>query len=146
MKSPDFEYIDNGDSSMLASLQRRADEHLRISEDTDVEGLLRFILRSPFLSVFCQKKKIVDSVACGLLSFSENKWKKNAPAPMEIDRVCDVDNDLEDPQLCATLASDIYMHLREAEVTHSFLNPGAKMVCPQALNIRNFGLIAKSLH
>jgi len=82
MKSPDFEYIDNGDSSMLASLQRRADEHLRISEDTDVE---------------------------------ENKWKKNAPAPMEIDRVCDVDNDLEDPQLCATLASDIYMHLREAE-------------------------------
>ncbi|XP_066400739.1 cyclin-A1-2-like [Miscanthus floridulus] len=82
MKSPDFEYIDNGDSSMLASLQRRADEHLLISEDRDVE---------------------------------ENKWKKNAPAPMEIDRVCDVDNDLLDPQLCATLASDIYMHLREAE-------------------------------
>jgi cyclin A len=72
--------------------------------------------------------KNVDSVACGLLSFSENKWKKNAPAPMEIDRVCDVDNDFEDPQLCATLASDIYMHLREAEVTHSFLYPGAEMV------------------
>lgn len=36
---------------------------------------------------------------------------------MEIDRICDVDNDFEDPQLCATLASDIYMHLREAEVT-----------------------------
>ncbi|KAJ1253777.1 hypothetical protein BS78_03G004700 [Paspalum vaginatum] len=82
MKSPDFEYIDNGDSSMLASLQRRANEHLHISEDTDVE---------------------------------ENKWKKNTPAPMEIDRICDVDNDFEDPQLCATLASDIYMHLREAE-------------------------------
>ncbi|RLM92296.1 cyclin-A1-2 [Panicum miliaceum] len=82
MKSPDFEYIDNEDSSMLASLQRRANEHLRISDDRDVE---------------------------------ENKWKKNAPAPMEIDRICDVDNDLEDPQLCATLASDIYMHLREAE-------------------------------
>jgi cyclin A len=47
---------------------------------------------------------------------------------MEIDRVCDVDNDFEDPQLCATLASDIYMHLREAEVTHSFLYPGAEMV------------------
>jgi hypothetical protein len=57
MKSPDFEYIDNGDSSMLASLQRRADEHLRISEDRDAEGLLlRFILRSPFLSVFRKKK------------------------------------------------------------------------------------------
>jgi cyclin A len=39
MKSPDIEYIDNGDSSMLASLQRRANEHLRISDDRDVGGL-----------------------------------------------------------------------------------------------------------
>ena len=78
------------------------------------------------------QKKIVDSVECGLVSFAENKWKKNGPAPMEIDRVCEVDSDFEDPQLCATLASDIYMHLREAEVTHSFLNPGAKTVSPQA--------------
>ncbi|CAD6233712.1 unnamed protein product [Miscanthus lutarioriparius] len=45
----------------------------------------------------------------------ENKWKKNAHAPIQIDRICDVDNDYEDPQLCATLASEIYMHLREAE-------------------------------
>jgi cyclin-A len=42
---------------------------------------------------------------------------KNVPAPMETDHICNVDNDFEDPQLCATLASDIYMHLREAEVT-----------------------------
>uniref|UniRef100_A0A0D9UYN7 Uncharacterized protein n=1 Tax=Leersia perrieri TaxID=77586 RepID=A0A0D9UYN7_9ORYZ len=83
MKSPDFEYIDNGDgSSVLASLQRRANENLHISEDVDVE---------------------------------ETKWKKDAPSPMETDQICDVDNDYEDPQLCATLASDIYMHLREAE-------------------------------
>ncbi|KAL5227166.1 hypothetical protein ABZP36_015431 [Zizania latifolia] len=84
MKSPDFEYIDNGESSsVLASLQRRANENLRISEDRDVEGLL---------------------LQC-----------EDAPAPMEIDRICDVDTNYEDPQLCATLASDIYMHLREAE-------------------------------
>ncbi|XP_052160134.1 cyclin-A1-1 [Oryza glaberrima] len=83
MKSPEFEYIDNGDSSsVLGSLQRRANENLRISEDRDVE---------------------------------ETKWKKDAPSPMEIDQICDVDNNYEDPQLCATLASDIYMHLREAE-------------------------------
>ncbi|KAK3164579.1 hypothetical protein QOZ80_1AG0021350 [Eleusine coracana subsp. coracana] len=82
MKSPEFEYIDNGDSVMLASLQRRANEQLCISEDKDVK---------------------------------ENKWKRNSPAPMEIDSICDVDNDMEDPQLCATLASDIYMHLRDAE-------------------------------
>jgi hypothetical protein len=47
---------------------------------------------------------------------------------MEIDSICEVDSNFEDPQLCVALASDIYMHLREAEVTHSFLNPGAKMV------------------
>ncbi|KAI5006175.1 hypothetical protein ZWY2020_033418 [Hordeum vulgare] len=82
MKSPDFEYIDNGDSSLLDSLQRRANENLRISDDRTVEG---------------------------------TKWKKDATAPMEIDNVCDVDDNYEDPQLCATLASDIYMHLREAE-------------------------------
>lgn len=41
---------------------------------------------------------------------------------MEIDQICDVDNNFEDPQLCATLASDIYMHLRETEVTHSCLH------------------------
>jgi cyclin A len=53
MKSPDFEYIDNQDSSMLASLQRRTNEHLRILEDRDVEGLMKFILRLALLSVFC---------------------------------------------------------------------------------------------
>uniref|UniRef100_A0ACD5VVF3 Uncharacterized protein n=1 Tax=Avena sativa TaxID=4498 RepID=A0ACD5VVF3_AVESA len=82
MKSPEFEYIDNGDSPLLDSLQRRANENLRISDDRAVEGA---------------------------------KWKKDATAPMEIDNVCDVDQNFEDPQLCATLASDIYMHLREAE-------------------------------
>lgn len=57
-----------------------------------------------------------------LVCFAETKWKKDAPSPMEIDQICDVDNNYEDPQLCATLASDIYMHLREAEVIHSWLN------------------------
>ena len=65
----------------------------------------------------------VDSVTNGLDPFAENKWKKNAPAPIEIDRICDVDNDYEDPQLCAALASEIYMHLREAEVTTFFPVP-----------------------
>lgn len=54
MKSPDFEYVDNQDTSMLASLQRRTSEHLRISEDRDVEGLLKFIYDlNCLISVFC---------------------------------------------------------------------------------------------
>ena len=52
MKSPDFEYIDNGDSSVLASLQLWANEHLHISEDRDVEGLLKF-MRFDFQVHFC---------------------------------------------------------------------------------------------
>jgi hypothetical protein len=51
----------------------------------------------------------------------ETKWKKNAPDPMEIDRVCSVDNNEDDSRFYPALASDIYMLLREAEVTHSCL-------------------------
>ncbi|ONM04436.1 Cyclin-A1-1 [Zea mays] len=83
MKSPNFEYVDNGGCSMLASLQRWTDEHLHTSKDRDVE---------------------------------ENKWEKNGSALMEIDSICEVDSNFEDPQLCVAMASDIYMHLREAEM------------------------------
>ncbi|XP_003566081.1 cyclin-A1-1-like [Brachypodium distachyon] len=82
MKSPDLEYIDNGDSLVLDSLQQRANANLRISEESDVEG---------------------------------TKWKKDATTPMEIDNISDVDDNYKDPQLCATLPSDIYMHLRDTE-------------------------------
>jgi cyclin-A len=52
MKSPDFEYIDNEDS-MLDSLRRRANEQLHISEDRNVEGLLKFLLGRVFSCVAC---------------------------------------------------------------------------------------------
>ncbi|XP_009399851.2 cyclin-A1-4-like isoform X1 [Musa acuminata AAA Group] len=38
MKSPDVEYIDNGDSSVVASLERRATENLHISEHVAAAG------------------------------------------------------------------------------------------------------------
>lgn len=46
-KSPDFKCIDNEDSPRLASLQLRANDHLCITKDGDVEGLfslLKFLL------------------------------------------------------------------------------------------------------
>ncbi|PUZ67080.1 hypothetical protein GQ55_3G403500 [Panicum hallii var. hallii] len=85
MKNPDYEYSNNGDSSMLTSLEGQANEHLCILEDRD-----------------------------------ETKWKKNAPDPMEIDRVCSVDNNEDDPRFYPALASDIYMLLREAEVAEEY--------------------------
>ncbi|KAJ0989424.1 hypothetical protein J5N97_007780 [Dioscorea zingiberensis] len=83
MNSPDCEYIDNGDSSIVASLERRATDNLRISED-------------------------VDTTDCSL--------KIDVPVAMEtLDNVIDLDSDNKDPQFCATLACDIYKHLRIAE-------------------------------
>jgi cyclin-A len=46
-KSPDFKCIDNEDSPRLASLQLRANDHLFMTKDGDVEGLfslLKFLL------------------------------------------------------------------------------------------------------
>ncbi|KAG2620705.1 hypothetical protein PVAP13_3NG203900 [Panicum virgatum] len=82
MKIPDYEYSNNGDSSMLTPLEGQANKNLCILEDRDDH---------------------------------ETKWKKNAPHPMEIDCVCAVDNNKDDPRLYPALASDIYMLLREAE-------------------------------
>uniref|UniRef100_A0A1D1YEE9 Cyclin-A1-1 n=1 Tax=Anthurium amnicola TaxID=1678845 RepID=A0A1D1YEE9_9ARAE len=82
MKSPDIEYIDNADSSAVASLERQASENLCISEHPDSAG---------------------------------HKWKKSAEMGMEALEVVDVDSNYSDPQMCATLACDIYNHLRMAE-------------------------------
>ncbi|XP_003566404.1 cyclin-A1-4-like [Brachypodium distachyon] len=41
--------------------------------------------------------------------------RKQGSTPMEIDSIFDIDINCEDPQLCATLACDIYKNLREAE-------------------------------
>ncbi|XP_010925928.1 cyclin-A1-4 isoform X1 [Elaeis guineensis] len=82
MKSPDFDYIDNGDSSAIASLERRAINNLHISDRANAAG---------------------------------STCKRDVPVPMETDGIFDVDNNHQDPQLCATLATDIYKHLRMAE-------------------------------
>ncbi|XP_066166321.1 cyclin-A1-4 isoform X1 [Oryza sativa Japonica Group] len=46
-----------------------------------------------------------------------SKWTKHGCNSVEIDYIVDIDNNHEDPQLCATLAFDIYKHLRVAEQT-----------------------------
>ncbi|CAL8997089.1 unnamed protein product [Prunus brigantina] len=45
-----------------------------------------------------------------------NIWKKDTFVNMETtDKIVDIDNNLMDPQFCATIASDIYKHLRDSE-------------------------------
>ncbi|XP_008806262.2 cyclin-A1-4 isoform X3 [Phoenix dactylifera] len=51
----------------------------------------------------------------GPTSTTGSVWKRDDPVLMETDDIFDVDNNHKDPQLCATLAPDIYKHLRTAE-------------------------------
>ncbi|KAG9448080.1 hypothetical protein H6P81_014208 [Aristolochia fimbriata] len=81
LKSPDVEYIDNADSSIVASLERRTCNTLHISEGIDVK---------------------------------EENWKKDVKGAEGKD-VVDIDDNHQNPQQCASFASDIYKHLREAE-------------------------------
>ncbi|KAK1354142.1 Cyclin N-terminal domain-containing protein [Heracleum sosnowskyi] len=49
--------------------------------------------------------------------------KRDILAEMETgDRIVDVDENSMDPQLCATMACDIYKHLRASEVTKSYFS------------------------
>ncbi|KAL6626232.1 hypothetical protein ACP70R_029958 [Stipagrostis hirtigluma subsp. patula] len=48
------------------------------------------------------------------VALAEISWSKHSPSPVKTENVIDIDNN-DDPQLCATLASDIYKHLRQAE-------------------------------
>ncbi|KAJ4756541.1 Cyclin family protein [Rhynchospora pubera] len=86
IKNLDFEYVENANLSTVASLERKTNTNLRISDNIII----------PF-----------------------SKWNGDASCVMEID------NDADDPQICAPLASDIYKHLRIAEAkkmpAHDFL-------------------------
>ncbi|KAH0448638.1 hypothetical protein IEQ34_022438 [Dendrobium chrysotoxum] len=83
LKSPEFEYIDHGDSSIVASLERQATYNLHISDHVDSNG---------------------------------NAWKSDVPVAVDAAvNIANVDDNQEDPQLCASLACDVYEHLRLAE-------------------------------
>ncbi|XP_020589936.1 cyclin-A1-4 [Phalaenopsis equestris] len=83
LKSPDFEYIDHGDSSIVASLERQATYNLHISDRVNLNG---------------------------------NAWNSDIPVSIYgAVNIPNVDDNQEDPQLCASLACDVYEHLRLAE-------------------------------
>ncbi|XP_062179220.1 cyclin-A1-4-like isoform X2 [Phragmites australis] len=82
IESSDLECLDDGDSSIAASLHCWANDKLCISDSKDVAAF---------------------------------NWRKHSPIPMKTDNIFDLDNNHEDPQLCATLAYEIYKNLRDAE-------------------------------
>jgi transcription elongation factor Elf1 len=65
---------------------------------------------------FCVLSKVVS-----LILISGKVCERGIPVEMEtVDKVVDIDNNFMDPQFCATIACDIYKHLRVSEVQHSF--------------------------
>lgn len=65
---------------------------------------------------FCVFFKVVS-----LILISGKVCERGIPVEMEtVDKVVDIDNNFMDPQFCATIACDIYKHLRVSEVQHSF--------------------------
>lgn len=52
-----------------------------------------------------------------VLDIAGNICKRDILAAIESDdNIVDIDENLDDPQLCATIACDIYKHLRASEV------------------------------
>lgn len=52
---------------------------------------------------------------------AENICKRDVIVEMETDdKIVDLDDNYMDPQMCATIACDIYMHLRASEVGTCF--------------------------
>ncbi|KAG8067562.1 hypothetical protein GUJ93_ZPchr0005g15725 [Zizania palustris] len=58
-----------------------------------------------------------DSVVSSLQHWADmaSNWRKHGSNSLKIDTIADIDSNHDNPQLCATLAFDIYKHLREAE-------------------------------
>lgn len=54
---------------------------------------------------------------------AENVCNREILADKETDdKIVNVDDNYQDPQLCATIACDIYKHLRASEVCHLFFH------------------------
>ncbi|KAG0498226.1 hypothetical protein HPP92_002917 [Vanilla planifolia] len=104
LKSPEFEYIDHGDSSMVASLERQATHNLHISDDMDS-------------TVSLSEKQAHNLQFSDHLDTKGNLWKVGIPSSLgELYSITNVDDNQQDPQLCASLAGDVYEHLRLAEM------------------------------
>ncbi|XP_021717819.1 cyclin-A1-4 [Chenopodium quinoa] len=82
VKSPEFEYLDESESALLGSIQRKTSENLHIDDKLEIAG---------------------------------NYCKREILSEMDVDKVVDVDDKYMDPQFCATIACDIYKHLRASE-------------------------------
>uniref|UniRef100_A0ACD5TKD7 Uncharacterized protein n=1 Tax=Avena sativa TaxID=4498 RepID=A0ACD5TKD7_AVESA len=81
-------------------------------------------VENPDLEYLDPGSSVAGSLHCPVndkLHISDNNdvtasnWRKDCPTPMENENTFDTDTNYEDPQLCATLARDVYKHLREAE-------------------------------
>ncbi|KAK1407737.1 hypothetical protein QVD17_39363 [Tagetes erecta] len=86
LNSPDVEYIDSNDIAAIESIERKTSSKLNISDHVEPTGNV------------CKREILVEM------------------GTIANDKIVDLDVDFMDPQLCATMACDIYQHLRASEV------------------------------
>ncbi|KAM1224984.1 hypothetical protein ACFX2G_044758 [Malus domestica] len=92
----------NESMSTCDSLKSPEFEYIDNEDVSEVKSIEKKTAKSLFISDYPGKEG--------------NIWKKDIFVDMEaIDKVVDIDANLMDPQFCATIAPDIYKHLRESE-------------------------------
>nr|CAB3459777.1 unnamed protein product [Digitaria exilis] len=102
IESPDLEFLNDSNPSMAASLHCWAEDKLHISDNKEVAGLLA-----------CGSGAVLVRLLFNILNLhslfiaAAFNWRKH---------ISDLDSNYEDPQLCATLAYEIYESLRESEL------------------------------
>ncbi|GAB2270377.1 hypothetical protein Dimus_005280 [Dionaea muscipula] len=89
LKSLDIEYLDENDVAAVQSIGSMASNNLHITEQGEQTA-----------GNICKRDKVREVRKVDL-----------------VDNVVTVDNDFMDPQICATIACDIYKHLHASEAT-----------------------------
>lgn len=125
-KSPDVEYLDNNDISAVDSVERKTKSSLCISGHAPISS--QAPIKGEFM-VKCHELRVAAYLECYeliilynfliscLISLAGSICNREVLAEMETDGdIIDVDADFMDPQQCATIACDIYKHLRASEV------------------------------
>ncbi|VFQ82426.1 unnamed protein product [Cuscuta campestris] len=85
LRSPDVEYLDDNEAAGIHSIEKKTSSALFISKPEESAGRL-----------LCKRDIIADIES-------------------RDDGIRDIDDNLDDPQLCASIACDIYKHLRASE-------------------------------
>ena len=91
-------------------MSRQQVSHLLIPFATCYDNLTIHASSILCYQLYCLTKNVSN------IASVDSICKREILADMEVDKVVNVDENYVDPQFCATIACDIYKHLRASEV------------------------------